>query len=85
MNISSTIHTFPTISDDVYIDIIPLMSNQGSIETFPIISNQGTIMSTPSLNHTGEVLLIVGVCVLVVVAIALAPETGGTSLLLLGA
>lgn len=42
-------------------------------------------MSTPSLNRTGEVLLIVGLCVLVVVAIALAPETGGTSLLLLGA
>lgn len=65
-------------------DSFPLIYNQWTIESFPIISNQGLVMSSPSINQTGEILLIVGFFALAITAVALAPETCGASLLLLG-
>ncbi len=42
-------------------------------------------MATPSNNGQTEILVCIGFIVIAVVAIALIPETGGASLLLLGA
>lgn len=54
------------------------------ITQYPLSNNSGSYIATPSNNGQTEILVCIGFIVIAIVAIALIPETGGTSLLLLG-
>ena len=60
------------------------MFNKGEIydnkKINSLSNNSGSYMATPSNNGQTEILVCIGFIVIAVVAIALIPETGGTSL-----
>ena len=62
-----------------------MTSNNSFISQTPLLPNQGSWMMTPLNNTQKWVLICIGVGLVIVVALALIPATGGASLLLLGA
>ncbi len=81
----STISSYPLSLNNAIIISLPLVNNTGMITQYPLSNNSGSYMATPSNNGQTEILVCIGFIVIAVVAIALIPETGGASLLLLGA
>ena len=86
--------SIPLTQQKVNITLGTTLNNQTpSITSIPVINSTPTITSFPSIDlginletfPTEEVLVTAGVVLIVGIAIALAPETGGASLLILGA
>lgn len=84
--------TFPMQQSGYTLETIPMTSNKVSLETFPKVVNDyfietipqtkldlPTINPFPLSNEEVQVLVIAGVVIIAVVAIALIPATGGAS------
>lgn len=77
---SYTLETFPMISNNVSIETFPMAINDYFIETIPQTKiNLPTINPFPLSNEEVQVLVVAGVVIIAVVAIALIPATGGAS------
>ena len=77
---SYTLETFPMISNKVSIETFPMIGNNYSLETIPKTNlDLPTINPFPLTNEDAQVLVIAGVIIIAVAAIALIPTTGGAS------
>lgn len=85
VNNANMILSFSLISNEINVESLPMTSNNSFISQTPLLPNQGSWMITPLNNTQKGVLICIGVGLVIVVALALIPATGGASLLLLGA